>query len=183
MSSFNFLGKFGIIIIAAIMALILAGLGISYLIILIAIGFIIALITESKFYAVLTGVLYTLTSYILSYPAGLFLVDYMPTTNVTIQTSTYTVGMDLLMGGLIPTIVAVVLCGLAAIVGSNVAERFCRPKSTQTNTEEHHFKVMDNFNQKKQVKQHKEHDEAETLYQNPIQKAKSKFNENKRKED
>lgn len=179
MSSFNFLGKFGIIIIAAIMALILARLGISYLIILIAIGFIIALITKSKFYAVLTGVLYTVISYILSYPAGLFLADYMPTTNVTIQTSTYAVGMDLLMGGLIPTIVAVVLCGLAAIVGSNVAELIHRPKSTQTNTEEHHFKVVDNFNQKRQAKKHRKHVEAEMLDQTPIQKAKSKFKKNK----
>ena len=77
MSSFNFLGKFGIVIISAILALILARIGISYLVILIVIGFIIALITKSKAYAVLTGLLYTVISYILSYPAGLFLVDYL----------------------------------------------------------------------------------------------------------
>ena len=172
MSSFNFLGKFGIVIISAILALILARIGISYLVILIAIGFIIALITKSKAYAVLTGLLYTVISYILSYPAGLFLVDYMPTTNVTIPIDTITVGIDLLMGVLIPAIAAVVLCGLPAIIGVNIAEYIHKP-TTQPQKEEHHYKVMDNFNQVHK-KVNKKQVEADILRQTPIQKAKNK---------
>ena len=160
MSSFNFLGKFGIVIISAILALILARIGISYLVILIAIGFIIALITKSKAYAVLTGLLYTVISYILSYPAGLFLVDYMPTTNVTIP---------------------IVLCGLPAIIGVNIAEYIHKP-TTQPQKEEHHYKVMDNFNQVHK-KVNKKQVEADILRQTPIQKAKNRKKKEKQKED
>lgn len=181
MSSFNFLGKFGIVIISAILALILARIGISYLVILIAIGFIIALITKSKAYAVLTGLLYTVISYILSYPVGLFLVDYMPTTNVTIPIDTITVGIDLLMGVLIPAIAAVVLCGLPAIIGVNIAEYIHKP-TTQPQKEEHHYKVMDNFNQVHK-KVNKKQVEADILRQTPIQKAKNRKKKEKQKED
>lgn len=173
MSSFNFLRKFRIIIVV-ILALMLSHTSISYMVILLAIGFIMALISQSKFEAILTGVLYAIVSYILSYPTGLFLANYMPTTNVTIQTSAVTVGIDLLMGVLIPSIVAVVFCGIAAIIGISIVNLFHGNETTQTETEEHHYKVMNNFKQHKQQRKQEKQDKERLLYLTPIQRAKIK---------
>lgn len=173
MSSFSFLRKFRIII-AIILALMLSHMGISYMIILLAIGFIMALLSQSKFEAILTGILYVVVSYILSYPTGLFLANYLPTTNVTIQTSVVTVGIDLLMGVLIPSLVAVVFCGIAAVIGVNIVDLFHVNETNRTKTGEHHYKVMNTFEQHKQQRRKEKQEKERLLYLTPIQRAKIK---------
>lgn len=180
MSSSNILGKYGIAIITVLLALIVTRFGVSYLIVLIAIGFILALITKSKLYAVSTGVVYTIISYILSYPAGLFLIEYMPTTNETIQVSTMEVGINLLMGVLIPTIVTIVLCGISAIIGSLIVEYLNKGTSNNNTKEEHHFQVIDNFNESRKKHKERKRIEKKKIYETPIQKAKDRKNKQKK---
>ena len=140
----NLLKKFSIIIFV-LLALIVSRMGVSYIIILIAIGLIVSFINQRKREAVITGVLYALVSYILSYPAGLFLSEYMPTTNVVIETSAITVAKNLIVGALIPMIIAFILCGITAIIGSNIAKAMNKDKSSEEDDEGYHFS-RDNSN-------------------------------------
>ncbi|OED29571.1 hypothetical protein [Methanosphaera sp. WGK6] len=174
MTSFNVLGKFRIII-AVILALIIARLGISYLIILLAIGIILSIL-NSKMEAVITGVLYAIVSYILSYPAGLFLADYMPTTNVTIETSATTVGINLMMGAIIPTIIAIILCGIGALIGSTLVDLIHKNNNSENKQksikEEHHYEVIEGFKRSREENKRNKKQKREIIYQTPIQKSK-----------
>ena len=113
--------KFSILIFV-VLALLLSRSGFGYLLILVLIGLIVSFINKRKREAIITGVLYALVGYILSYPSGLMLKDYMPSITIPVQTSTATVVMDLLIGALIPTCVAIIVCGITAIIGSNIAK-------------------------------------------------------------
>jgi len=131
----DLLKKFSIIIFV-LLALIVSRMGISYIVILIAIGFIVSFINQRKREAIITGVLYALVSYILSYPAGLFLSEYMPSTDIVIETSVLTVAKDLIIGALIPMIIALVLCGITAIIGSNIAKAINKDKTPENDAKE-----------------------------------------------
>ncbi|MBO5460106.1 MAG: hypothetical protein J5981_07690, partial [Lachnospira sp.] len=70
----------------------------------------VSYINKRKREAIITGVLYALVGYILSYPAGLILNDYMPSIDIPVQTNAISVGMALLMGALIPVCFAIIIC-------------------------------------------------------------------------
>lgn len=166
-----------------ILALIVSRMGVSYLVILIAIGLIVSFINQRKREAIITGVLYALVSYILSYPSGLFLADYMPTTDIVIETSAVTVASDLIIGALIPMIIAFILCAVTAIIGSNISKAVLDNDEEKTGpVEGYHFtdKFSDyssnqnenSYNLSKSKKTRKEKEALLNL--TPIQKAKMK---------
>lgn len=137
----NLLKKFSIIIFI-LLALIISRMGVSYIIILIAIGLIVSFINQRKREAIITGVLYALVSYILSYPAGLFLSEYMPTTDVVIETSAITVAENMIIGALIPMIIAFILCAITAVIGSNISKAINKDKTSEDNDEKgYHFNM------------------------------------------
>ena len=73
MTFMSILKKFSIVLVA-LLALGLTRIGISYLIILVAIGIIMPIIADNKKSAMVTGALYATLGYSLSYPSGLFLI-------------------------------------------------------------------------------------------------------------
>ena len=170
---------FILIILFTVGGILLTRMGISYLIVLILIGLLVSFISKSKLYAVITGVMYAIVSYILTYPAGLFLIDYMPTSDVVIETSSTTVITDLIMGALIPSIFAIIVCGICALIGASIAN-YIR-KDDDSNQEEnkskgHHFNVMDNFEKSNKNKNNRKKGRKgkKGKFMNPIEKAKLK---------
>jgi lipopolysaccharide export LptBFGC system permease protein LptF len=171
MSLTDFFKKFSIIIFV-VLALILSRCGFGYLLILVLIGLIVSFINQRKREAIITGVLYALMGYILSYPTGLILNDYMPSASIPIEVSTSTVIMDLLLGALIPTLAAIIICGITAIIGSNIAkymgERKSKDTSSVSTNYQHTFAHDDNQTDDYIVVEDKE----ELLNLTPIHKAK-----------
>lgn len=172
MSSSTLLKGFEIII-AVIIAILAARVGISYMVILLALGFIMTLLTKSKGVGTTSGAAYALISYIISYPAGLLLTDYMPTTNITVETSAGSMMFNLVMGTLIPIIAAVIISGVAAIVAGYILGLFHRNnKDKEEKHEEHHYKVVNDFNEIRQRNKQQRRKKEEAIYMTPIQKAK-----------
>lgn len=167
------------IIVAAFLALILTRIGISYLFILVALGIIIPFITEDKRSAVISGALYAIISYMLSYPSGLFLINYMPKIDIPIKVSFAEVIFNLFMGLLIPVIIAAVICFISAIIGkylSQLFKQYVGNNNTKKDENKHSFNYNKDFEENietnnKEVKYHtrKRLDEL-----SPIQKAKNR---------
>lgn len=145
-------------------------MGVSYLIILVAIGLIVSFINKRKREAIITGVLYALVSYIISYPSGLFLAEYMPTTNVVIQTNTITVAKDLLVGALIPMIIAFILCAITAVIGSNIAKAISNDDESEYEEVGYHFNRNESY------------DDSDDYYYDNIQPSPEDKPKNTRKE-
>ena len=120
--------------------------------------------------------MYTIVSYILTYPAGLFLIDYMPTTDVVIETNSTTVLIDLLMGALIPSIFAVIFCGICALIGANLAKAIRKDNNSknENKSEGHNFKVMDNFEKSNKNNRKRQRKNKNGKFMNPIEKSKIK---------
>lgn len=193
MSLMDFLKKFSIIIFV-VLALIVSHMGISYLTILVVIGLLVSFITGHKKDAVITGVLYALISYILSYPAGLFLAEYMPSTTLNVSADSVTVMSDVIIGALVPSIVAIVICGICAIIGSEIS-KYVFKKQESTTDEGYHFDMddydyddIDDVNEqeekevvnKKRSRKSRKSNKNDLLNLTPIQKAKLKREKNKR---
>lgn len=175
MSIWDILRKFGIIIIA-VMALLLSRMGIGYLTILVAIGILTPIICGSKKDAIFTGILYATISYILSYPAGLFLINYMPEEYIPITVSSSTVATNLFIGWLVPVLVSIMICGLASFIGNLLAD-FINNKTAERNDDEHYFEASDELNQIDTDNLNKK-EKRNLLYLTPIQKAKNRNKEN-----
>lgn len=124
------------IIIGAFAALILTRLGISYLLLLVALGFILPFLTKDKKSAVLSGILYAAISYIISYPSGLFLSNYMPSIEIPINVSPIEVIFNLLLGLLVPMIVAAIICFITAIIGEYLSNKIQHKDKKE---KEYHF--------------------------------------------
>ncbi|MBE6493336.1 MAG: hypothetical protein E7Z84_01825 [Methanosphaera stadtmanae] len=165
---------FILIIAFTLIGLLLTRIGISYLLVLLLIGLGVSFLSKSKLYAILTGMAYAIVSYIITYPAGLFLAQYMPTSSVVIKTNPIAVAMDLLMGALIPTIFAIIICGISAVIGAGIANYIRKDNSDNENKSDgYHFDVegktkTNNKNNSKRNKTNK------GKFMNPIQKAKMK---------
>ena len=184
MSLISFLKKFSIIIFV-ILALILSRSGFSYLLLLVLIGLIVSYINKRKREAIITGVLYALVGYILSYPAGLILNDYMPSIDIPVQTNAISVGMALLMGALIPVCFAIIICTITALIGSNLAkyvdEKLNRNADKTESNENQYIFTQENdnsYNHENNI-EHKE----ELLNLTPIHKAKLRKKIEKIEED
>lgn len=166
---------FILIIVFTLMGLVLTRMGISYLLILLLIGLGVSLLSKSKLYAIIAGMAYVIVSYIITYPAGLFLSQYMPTSGVVVETSSTAVAMNLFMGALIPTIFAVIVCGVSAVIGAGIANYIRKDNSNnEDKSEGYHFNVEDNktkVNNKNNRTRKKTH---KGKFMNPIQKAKMK---------
>lgn len=174
MSLIEILKRFSTIIFV-ILALMLSRLGIGYLTLLILLGLIVSFINKRKRDAIIAGLLYAMVGYILSYPTGLLLADYMPTTDIVIETNAATMMTDLVIGALIPMIVAFVICGITAIIGSNIAKYLESNKKSTTefdNTDTHQFNVVGNFKQKQEKQKETRKNKEELINLTPIQKAK-----------
>lgn len=182
MSLIDFLKKFSIIIFV-ILALILSRSGFGYLLILVLIGLIVSYINRRKREAIITGVLYALIGYILSYPTGLILKDYMPTYTIPVQTSTTTMIIDLLLGALIPMCVAIIVCGVTAIIGSNIA-KYIHERSTDTKEPEDNTYQVVFTDEENQTRDYVEvDDKGELLNYTPIHKAKMRKEKQKEEEE
>lgn len=173
MSLMDFLKKFSILIFA-ILALLLSRMGISYLILLVLIGLILSFINQRKRDAVISGILYALISYIISYPSGLFLKDYMPNTSVIVQTDINVVIFHLIIGALIPIVVAIIICGITAIIGSNISRYINSNKNIKKESTKHNFKLIENFKQSNQNSRKEQQHKEDLINLTPIQKAKIK---------
>ena len=175
MTILGILRKFSIIIIAFI-ALLLSRMGISYLIILVAIGVLTPIICGSKKDAIFAGILYASISYIISYPTGLFLINYMPKEYIPITVSSSTVATNLFIGWLIPVIVSIIICGLTSFIG-DIFANLIHKKTVETDVDEHYFEASNDLNQVDTNNLNKK-ERKNLLYLTPIQKAKNRNKEN-----
>lgn len=174
------------IVIAVFLALILSRMGISYLIILVALGFILSLISKNKWEGILSGILYATVSYIISYPSGLFLKEFMPNIDIPVQVSQSSVISALFMGWIIPVIIAIVICGCAGIIGKECSKLINRDNNKENKEKrEHTFQNNDIFNEEYEEPIHTDRkapniQNENMLSMSPIQKAKlRKRRENK----
>lgn len=170
----SLLKKFSVILVA-LLALGLTRVGIGYLTILIAIGIIMPLICGNKKSAIYTGVLYTTLSYLLSYPSSLFLIDYMPSSEIPISISSATVLSNIFLGWIIPVIIAVVICGISSVIG-NIIKTQLLDKVVGKDDNEYYFDTSDDLNQFDTNSLNK-NQKKELLYLTPIQKAKNRKND------
>jgi hypothetical protein len=127
----------------AILAIGLTRFGISYLIILMLIGFFMPIIAGNKKGAIFTGVLYATLSYILSYPSGLYLINYMPKEAIPVSVSSSSVFFNLFMGWLIPVVISTVVCGIFSIAGYAVKNIIYGKEDTT----EHYFESTEEMEQ------------------------------------
>lgn len=179
MSLIDFLKKFSIIIFV-ILALILSRSGFGYLLILVLIGLIVSYINRRKREAIITGILYALIGYILSYPTGLILKDYMPAYTIPVQTSTTAMLIDLLLGALIPMCVAIIICGITAIIGSNIA-KYVHERSTDVKESDNNNYQVIFTDEENQTRDYVEVDNKEELLNyTPIHKAKMRKDKQKK---
>lgn len=166
------------IVVAAFIALFLTRIGISYLLILIALGIILPFITEDKKSAIISGILYATISYILSYPSGLFLINFMPKIDIPINVSFIEVLFNLLIGLLVPIIISVIICFISSLVGNYLSKLV---KQNRDNNEEqdkgHYFNSTNDY--KKEYKEYGKNFDKHTpktkkklMELSPIQKAK-----------
>ena len=174
MTFMSILKKFSIVLVA-LLALGLTRIGISYLIILVAIGIIIPIIADNKKSAMVTGALYATLGYLLSYPSGLFLINYMPDTYIPISVSSLTVLSNLFLGWIIPVIIAIVVCGIFAVLGNMIKNKLS-DNEIQKDDNEYYFEKQDDLNQVNTNSLNK-NQKKDLLYLTPIQKAKNR-NEN-----
>jgi len=172
MTFMSILKKFSVIIVA-LLALGLTRIGLGYLTILIGIGIVMPLICGNKKSAIYTGVLYTTLSYLLSYPSGLFLIDYMPSSEIPISVSSATVLSNIFLGWIIPVIIAVVICGISSIIGNIIKMQLFDTAEKDDN--EYYFEKSDDLDQF-DTKSLNKNQKKELLYLTPIQKAKNRKN-------
>lgn len=175
MTFMGILKKFSVIIVA-ILALGLTRMGIGYLTILLAIGIIMPMICDNKKSAIFTGVLYATLSYVLSYPSGLFLINYMPNIDIPISVSSTTTLTNLFLGWIIPVIAAIVLCGIFSIIGNFIKSKVLN-KIIGNDDNEHYFDRQDDLNPIDTNSLNKDQ-KKELLYLTPIQKAKDRYKNN-----
>ena len=161
------------VIVYAIIALTLTRFGISYLVILMALGLIVSLIHKRKREAITAGVLYALISYILSYPAGMFLINYMPKYEIPVQTNTTTTIINLVIAALIPMIVAFVICTITAIIGSTIAGYF-RKDEKKTHKKNKQYKFIGTVKEKRNNNKITQKKKEDLIMKTPIQKAMEK---------
>jgi len=166
------------VIVYAIIAVILTRFGISYLVILMALGLIVSLIHKQKKEAIASGVLYALISYILSYPAGMFLINYMPKYEIPVQTNTTATIINLVIGALIPMIIALVICTITAVIGSTIAGYF-QNNEKRTAKKDKKDNFIGNVKQKRKTNRITQKEKEDMIMKTPIQKAMEK----KRKRD
>ena len=174
MTFMGILKKFSVIIMA-LLAFGLTRMGIGYLTILITIGIIMPIICDNKKSAIVTGFLYATLSYLLSYPSGLFLINYMPNYDIPISVSSSTVLTNIFLGWIIPVIITILICGIFSVIGMFIKSKLF-DKIIGKGDNEHYFDSRDDLNyidtnslDKKQKK--------ELLYLTPIQKAKNRYND------
>lgn len=170
MTLMDILRKFGVIIIA-LLALWLTRAGIGYLTILVAIGIIAPIVCGSKKDAVFTGSLYATLNYVLSYPSGLYLINYMPSNYIPITVSSSEVMVNLFIGWLVPTLVAIIVCGMASFLGKVIAD-YLFGKENRDDTNEFYFED-EGINQVDTSNLNKK-ERKRLLYLTPIQKAKNR---------
>lgn len=164
------------IIAGALLALILTRVGISYLVILIALGLILSFFTGDKKSAIISGVLYATISYIISYPSGLFLKGYMPNIDIPVNVSPAEVTINLFIGLIIPIIITIVICGVFSIIGGYV-HNLIKNKDEKQEEEGIYFDSPNEFDEKYENKSErftstKTKNKLEEL--SPIQKAKNR---------
>lgn len=168
------------VLIIALMALLLTRMGISYYIILIAIGIITPIICGNKKSAVISGILYATLSYIISYPSGLFLINHMPSTPIPISVSPFTVIINLFIAWLIPVLITIIITGISSLIGNWIAEKLNKDKTEEINvdTVDYYFEEDDDSIQI----EHEEYDTSrkkDLLSLTSIQKAKNRRNKEK----
>ena len=183
----NGIVKFSRVIIGAVLALILCRMGISYLAVLVALGFILSFISKNKWEGVLSAVIYTTISYIISYPSGLYLKEFMPTIEIPIMVNPTSVAMTLFLGWLIPVIIAIIISGCAAILGKECAKIVRKDKKEDKefqnnyqneyqndygNNFENNEETKEEFEEKTVMPKPRSRTNKEILEMSPIQKAK-----------
>ena len=131
------LKKFSIVIIA-VLALILTRIGIGYLILLVTIGIVTPILTGKKKDAIFTGILYSTLSYIISYPAGLYLINYMPNIEIPVTVTSTEIAFNLFMGWIIPVMVSIIICGITSFIGIWAAN-LIHKKTDQKDAEGYYF--------------------------------------------
>lgn len=135
------------IIIGTLLALILSRHGISYLIVLFALGLILPFLTDDKKSAVISGLLYAILSYAISYPSGLFLINYMPSKDIPIIVSQSEVSINLLIGLLIPVIVAIIICYVGTIIGEYL-NHLLKKYGDNSQNQKHYFEFSEKSDEK-----------------------------------
>ena len=170
MNLLSILKKFSIIIVA-VLAYFLSRMGVGYLVILVAIGLFMPFLTNSKKGAVFTGILYATIGYLISYPSGLFLINYMPSIEIPISVSQTTVATDLFIGWLIPVLIAIIICGLFSIMGYAISKRLYG-KNNSSKSDYHTFEE-DIYVEKDEFDE-----DVDLINLSPIQRMKNKYKEN-----
>lgn len=190
----NGIVKFSRVIIGAVLALILCRMGISYLAVLVALGFILSFISKNKWEGVLSAVIYTTLSYIISYPSGLYLKEFMPTIEIPIVVNPTSVIMTLFLGWLIPVIIAIIISGCAAILGKECAKIIRKDKKEDKeikndyqndyqNDFEGNEETKEVFKEKSVMPKPKNRKNKEILEMSPIQKAKLRQRQRQNKDE
>lgn len=190
----NGIVKFSRVIIGAVLALILCRMGISYLAVLVALGFILSFISKNKWEGVLSAVIYTTLSYIISYPSGLYLKEFMPTIEIPIVVNPTSVIMTLFLGWLIPVIIAIIISGCAAILGKECAKIIRKDKKEDKeikndyqndyqNDFEDNEETKEVFEEKSVMPKPKNRKNKEILEMSPIQKAKLRQRQRQNKDE
>lgn len=198
----NGIVKFSRVIIGAVLALILCRMGISYLAVLVALGFILSFISKNKWEGVLSAVIYTTLSYIISYPSGLYLKEFMPTIEIPIVVNPTSVIMTLFLGWLIPVIIAIIISGCAAILGKECAKIIRKDKKEDKeikndyqndyqnsyqndyqNDFEDNEETKEVFKEKSVMPKPKNRKNKEILEMSPIQKAKLRQRQRQNKDE
>lgn len=190
----NGIVKFSRVIIGAVLALILCRMGISYLAVLVALGFILSFISKNKWEGVLSAVIYTTLSYIISYPSGLYLKEFMPTIEIPIVVNPTSVIMTLFLGWLIPVIIAIIISGCAAILGKECAKIIRKDKKEDKeikndyqndyqNDFEDNEEIKGVFEEKSVMPKPKNRKNKEILEMSPIQKAKLRQRQRQNKDE
>lgn len=196
----NGIVKFSRVIIGAVLALILCRMGVSYLAVLVALGFILSFISKNKWEGVLSAVIYTTISYIISYPSGLYLKEFMPSIEIPIVVNPTSVMMTLFLGWLIPVIIAIIISGCAAILGKECAKIIRKDKKEDNefnndyNNYENEFNDYENdfednketkevFEEKSVMPKPKSRKNKEILEMSPIQKAKLRQRQRQNKKE
>lgn len=131
------------IILVALVALFLSRTGISYLIILVCIGIFTPFLSGNKKGAVFSGILYSTFSYILSFPTGSYLINYMPSIDIPITVNSFDVFMNLFIGWLIPVLISILVCGIASLIGKFLLDLIIRTDNQEVN--EHYFESDESY--------------------------------------
>lgn len=172
MSLIGFVKKFSTIIIA-IIALLLTRIGLSYLLVLILMGLVVSFVYRNRSDAIISAILYAVIGFVYSFPAGMFLSNYMPSIDIPVHVTFMQTVTNLAIGLLVPLIISVVIVALSGEIGLFLSEKIRgnRDEEDNYNDDEHYFNILENFENNSKRKNTDEEYDEDILEYSPIQRA------------